>query len=241
MRDRTRPDVAAQYLLLDEPSLGLAPIVVKQVMPVIGAIVEHGIGVLLVEQNVAQALKLAKYAYVLEHAQSRSKARPKNSWTTTGYARHIWALSSPTSAGEYCAWTFNSRAKSPSSPVPASAWAARSRRCWPEKDAVLRSWPGADLAEKRWPTRSRRMGSRAPAGNRRDITQHGRAAADQGEVHRPLRAPRHPGQQCWRFAAIDGLGTRPTWDEAMCLNFHAVRNSPMLSCQYAGPALRPDY
>jgi branched-chain amino acid transport system ATP-binding protein len=58
-----------KYLLLDEPSLGLAPIVVKQVMSVIKTIAERGIGVLLVEQNVAQALKLAKYAYVLEHAQ----------------------------------------------------------------------------------------------------------------------------------------------------------------------------
>ncbi len=58
-----------KYLLLDEPSLGLAPIVVRQVMSVISTLVGHGIGVLLVEQNVLQALKLAKYAYVLEHAQ----------------------------------------------------------------------------------------------------------------------------------------------------------------------------
>jgi branched-chain amino acid transport system ATP-binding protein len=58
-----------RYLLLDEPSLGLAPIVVKQVIQVIGAIAEKGIGVLLVEQNVAQALKLASYAYVLEQAR----------------------------------------------------------------------------------------------------------------------------------------------------------------------------
>jgi branched-chain amino acid transport system ATP-binding protein len=57
-----------KYLLLDEPSLGLAPIVVKQVMSVIRTIATRGIGVLLVEQNVAQALKLARYAYVLEHS-----------------------------------------------------------------------------------------------------------------------------------------------------------------------------
>jgi branched-chain amino acid transport system ATP-binding protein len=58
-----------RYLLLDEPSLGLAPIVVKQVMAVIGQIAAQGPGILLVEQNVALALKQAQYAYVLEHSQ----------------------------------------------------------------------------------------------------------------------------------------------------------------------------
>jgi len=58
-----------KYLLLDEPSLGLAPIVVKQVISIIGTIAAKGIGILLVEQNVAQALKLAHYAYVLENAK----------------------------------------------------------------------------------------------------------------------------------------------------------------------------
>jgi branched-chain amino acid transport system ATP-binding protein len=58
-----------KYLLLDEPSLGLAPIVVKQVISIIGTIAAKGIGILLVEQSVAQALKLARYAYVLDHAK----------------------------------------------------------------------------------------------------------------------------------------------------------------------------
>jgi len=58
-----------KYLLLDEPSLGLAPIMVRQVMSVITAISQKGIGVFLVEQNVIQALKLARYAYVLEQSK----------------------------------------------------------------------------------------------------------------------------------------------------------------------------
>jgi branched-chain amino acid transport system ATP-binding protein len=58
-----------RYLLLDEPSLGLAPIMVKQVMSVVDTIVQQGIGVLLVEQNVALALKRAQYAYVLENTK----------------------------------------------------------------------------------------------------------------------------------------------------------------------------
>jgi branched-chain amino acid transport system ATP-binding protein len=57
------------YLLLDEPSLGLAPIMVRQVMSVITDIAKKGIGVFLVEQNVVQGLKLARYAYVLEQSK----------------------------------------------------------------------------------------------------------------------------------------------------------------------------
>ncbi|MGE0311436.1 MAG: ABC transporter ATP-binding protein [Lautropia sp.] len=58
-----------RYLLLDEPSLGLAPIVVRQVMTVISAIAQRDIGILLVEQNVAHALKISGHAYVLEHGR----------------------------------------------------------------------------------------------------------------------------------------------------------------------------
>ena len=52
--------------MLDEPSLGLAPIVVEKVMDIIRAIRDEGTTVILVEQNAFMALSLADYAYVLE-------------------------------------------------------------------------------------------------------------------------------------------------------------------------------
>jgi branched-chain amino acid transport system ATP-binding protein len=55
-----------RLLLLDEPSLGLAPVVVQAVFRIIGEIGKRGTTVLLVEQNARAALKLADYGYVLE-------------------------------------------------------------------------------------------------------------------------------------------------------------------------------
>jgi branched-chain amino acid transport system ATP-binding protein len=55
-----------QVLLLDEPSMGLAPMLVAQIFTIIKEINEQGTTVLLVEQNAVQALSLAHRAYVLE-------------------------------------------------------------------------------------------------------------------------------------------------------------------------------
>ncbi|HET6673260.1 MAG TPA: ABC transporter ATP-binding protein [Agromyces sp.] len=55
-----------RLLLLDEPSMGLAPLVVKQVMEIIAAVNAQGTTVLLVEQNARAALKIAHRAYVIE-------------------------------------------------------------------------------------------------------------------------------------------------------------------------------
>jgi branched-chain amino acid transport system ATP-binding protein len=54
-----------RLLLLDEPSLGLAPVLVDEVFGVVSAIHESGVGVLLVEQNVERALDLSDRAYLL--------------------------------------------------------------------------------------------------------------------------------------------------------------------------------
>lgn len=58
-----------KMILLDEPSLGLAPIIVKGVFDLIKQISEQGLTVMLVEQNAKKALALCDYAYVLENGK----------------------------------------------------------------------------------------------------------------------------------------------------------------------------
>jgi len=58
-----------RLLLLDEPSMGLAPILIEQIFRIIGQIVADGTAVLLVEQNAKQALEIASRAYVMESGQ----------------------------------------------------------------------------------------------------------------------------------------------------------------------------
>ena len=55
-----------KLLMLDEPSLGLAPLVVREIFDIIRTVNQQGITVLLNEQNANMALKVADYAYVLE-------------------------------------------------------------------------------------------------------------------------------------------------------------------------------
>src|SRR5207244_12035292 len=55
-----------QRLLLDEPSLGLAPILIERIRDAITEINREGTAVLLVEQNAAMALSLASHGYILE-------------------------------------------------------------------------------------------------------------------------------------------------------------------------------
>lgn len=55
-----------ELLLLDEPSMGLAPLIVQEIMKIIKTLNEEGTTILLVEQNAKVALKLADYGYVLE-------------------------------------------------------------------------------------------------------------------------------------------------------------------------------
>ena len=59
----------AKFLLLDEPTEGLAPVIVQQIGLMIGEIKRRGFTVLLVEQNFHFAAKLADRHYVVEHGQ----------------------------------------------------------------------------------------------------------------------------------------------------------------------------
>ena len=56
-------------LILDEPSLGLAPIIVEKVLDTLEKINEDGVTILLVEQNIRDSLNIAHRAYVLEEGK----------------------------------------------------------------------------------------------------------------------------------------------------------------------------
>jgi branched-chain amino acid transport system ATP-binding protein len=66
-----------RFLLLDEPSLGLAPAIVLEMFRVIRQINARGVAVLLVEQNVAMALEIARRAYVLEEGRIVAQGSPR--------------------------------------------------------------------------------------------------------------------------------------------------------------------
>jgi branched-chain amino acid transport system ATP-binding protein len=55
-----------RLLMLDEPSLGLAPLIVRDIFRIIASLRELGVSILLVEQNARAALETADYGYVLE-------------------------------------------------------------------------------------------------------------------------------------------------------------------------------
>ena len=66
-----------RLLLLDEPSLGLAPAIVADMFRVIRVIQEEGVAILLVEQNVGQAMEIADRAYVLEEGKIVASGLPQ--------------------------------------------------------------------------------------------------------------------------------------------------------------------
>ena len=55
-----------QLLMLDEPSLGLAPLIIREIFRIIASLRETGVSILLVEQNARAALETADFGYVME-------------------------------------------------------------------------------------------------------------------------------------------------------------------------------
>jgi branched-chain amino acid transport system ATP-binding protein len=58
-----------QLVMLDEPSLGLAPVLVQQMFEIVAQLNREGISILLVEQNVAESLSLCQRGYLLENGE----------------------------------------------------------------------------------------------------------------------------------------------------------------------------
>jgi branched-chain amino acid transport system ATP-binding protein len=78
-----------KLLLMDEPSMGLAPILVEQIFEIIREINKQGVSILLVEQNAKMALSIADRAYVLETGtvvlQGDAKEVMENPMVTEAY------------------------------------------------------------------------------------------------------------------------------------------------------------
>ncbi len=65
-----------KLLMLDEPSLGLAPRIIRDVFNILVALREAGVSILLIEQNARSALKIADYAYVMELGRVTAQGTP---------------------------------------------------------------------------------------------------------------------------------------------------------------------
>ena len=83
-----------KLLLLDEPSLGLSPILIEQVFAIVARIHADGVPILLVEQNARVALAASQYGYVLENGEIRLHG------AVGGAGRTIRRSARPISAGE---------------------------------------------------------------------------------------------------------------------------------------------
>ena len=81
-----------ELLLLDEPSMGLAPFLVQEIMRIIKRLNEEGTTILLVEQNAKVALKLADYGYVLETGEIVMESDAADLREDERSSRPTWAV-----------------------------------------------------------------------------------------------------------------------------------------------------
>jgi branched-chain amino acid transport system ATP-binding protein len=91
----TRP----KYLLFDELSLGLAPLIVQRLMAVVEQVVEEGVGVLLIEQFTTIALKLAHHVHVLDRGVIYFEGTPAELEANPGVLHDAYLAGKFTTAG----------------------------------------------------------------------------------------------------------------------------------------------
>ena len=93
-----------KLLSLDEPSLGLSPILVKEIFAIIKKINEDGITVLLVEQNARMALKIAHFGLILENGRFVMKGKAKNLMEDEDVKEFYLGIKQTESAKGYQRW-----------------------------------------------------------------------------------------------------------------------------------------
>ena len=85
-----------KLLILDEPSLGLSPLLVEEMFALIGRLNRDGLAILLVEQNVVQSLAVAHRAYVLENGRIALSGRADDLAQHPGAAQELlWGTEIP--------------------------------------------------------------------------------------------------------------------------------------------------
>lgn len=88
-----------RYLLIDEMSLGLAPIVVERLAGAVRSLADEGVGVLLVEQFAALALRIADHAYVMARGEVVFSGNPEELSADEALLRALYLGQSPSESG----------------------------------------------------------------------------------------------------------------------------------------------
>jgi branched-chain amino acid transport system ATP-binding protein len=107
-----------KLLLLDEPSLGLSPLLVKELFATLHRIKGHGQSVILVEQSVRQSLRLADYVYVLENGRIVRSGLPAEMERDEAIQRAYLGLTARAAAAPAAARPAAARTAAPSPPPP---------------------------------------------------------------------------------------------------------------------------
>ena len=88
-------------MILDEPSLGLSPVLVSQIFNIIKAINEDGTTILLVEQNARKALSVAHHAFIMETGRIVLEGTPEKLMADEDFQEFYLGMSSETSVKGY--------------------------------------------------------------------------------------------------------------------------------------------